>query len=121
MAANITQTLQMVIENIGSLNTIVDNLQQLGRRHVQYDHGIIFRSNYWDRFADAFADYAIDSDGGGGSGGFRCRETMNAWRLLVQFIIRQVHEGYDQQRLLQTAARRASIRTIEQQFVTNAL
>lgn len=87
----------MVMTNLDSLETIVaENLRQLGRRHINYDHrtGLttVFRSNYWNQFADAFAD----CDGGGG---FRCRETMNAWRLIVQFIVRHVREGYDLEKM----------------------
>ena len=53
------------------------------------------RAHYWQVFADALIECAIVEWNGGG---YRCREAMNGWRLIVHFIIRQMQIGYEQQR-----------------------
>ncbi|VDM24688.1 unnamed protein product [Toxocara canis] len=75
------KTFDYIIKNLSHIEKLEQHFQTLGRRHaVMQGRGFI--PQYWETFAECMTQSAIEWEGG-----LRCRETMNAWRLLVSFIL----------------------------------
>ncbi|KAK0407564.1 hypothetical protein QR680_019269 [Steinernema hermaphroditum] len=86
-----TKTFDYIIKNLEYKEKLVQHFQALGKKHVSMQ-GRGFRPQYWDTFAECMTQTAIEWEGGR-----RCRETMNSWRILVGFIIKQMRAGFDQE------------------------
>ncbi|KHN73787.1 hypothetical protein Tcan_18450 [Toxocara canis] len=87
-AMTFTRSLDFILANLNKLDIVANFCRQLGRRHTQYiTRG--FRPEYWDAFAEALTECAIDWEGG-----LRCREALNGWRTLVGFLIEEMRIGF---------------------------
>uniref|UniRef100_A0A1I7ZLA4 GLOBIN domain-containing protein n=1 Tax=Steinernema glaseri TaxID=37863 RepID=A0A1I7ZLA4_9BILA len=84
-----TKTFDYIIKNLEYREKLEQHFQSLGKKHVTMQ-GRGFRPQYWDTFAECMTQTAIEWEGGR-----RCRETMNSWRILVGFIIKQMRTGFD--------------------------
>uniref|UniRef100_A0A915AI51 Globin family profile domain-containing protein n=1 Tax=Parascaris univalens TaxID=6257 RepID=A0A915AI51_PARUN len=87
-AMTFIRSIDFILENLNQFDDVANFCRQLGRRHARYI-SLGFRPEYWDIFAEALTECAIDWEGG-----LRCREALNGWRTLVSFIIEQMRVGF---------------------------
>uniref|UniRef100_A0A0N4ZJB3 GLOBIN domain-containing protein n=1 Tax=Parastrongyloides trichosuri TaxID=131310 RepID=A0A0N4ZJB3_PARTI len=91
-AMTFTRSLDFCISNLENPNIICNYCFHLGRRHVAFaKRG--FRMSYWDTFAEALTECAIEWEGG-----LRCRDILHGWRKLITFIIDEMRNGYVEER-----------------------
>uniref|UniRef100_A0A914Y7H3 Globin family profile domain-containing protein n=1 Tax=Panagrolaimus superbus TaxID=310955 RepID=A0A914Y7H3_9BILA len=86
------RTFDYIVKNLNYTEKLVQHFQALGKKHVMFQ-GRGFLPQYWDTFAECMTQTAIEWEGGQ-----RCRETMIAWRILVAFIIKQMRQGFDEEK-----------------------
>uniref|UniRef100_A0AC35GQP0 Globin family profile domain-containing protein n=1 Tax=Panagrolaimus sp. PS1159 TaxID=55785 RepID=A0AC35GQP0_9BILA len=86
------RTFDYIVKNLNYTEKLVQHFQALGKKHVMFQ-GRGFLPQYWDTFAECMTQTAIEWEGGQ-----RCRETMIAWRTLVSFIIKQMRQGFDEEK-----------------------
>uniref|UniRef100_A0AC34GEY1 Globin family profile domain-containing protein n=1 Tax=Panagrolaimus sp. ES5 TaxID=591445 RepID=A0AC34GEY1_9BILA len=66
--------------------------RRLGKSHVNYiERG--FKPEYWDIFAEALTECAIDWEGG-----VRCRDILVGWRTLINFVIEEMRISFVKER-----------------------
>uniref|UniRef100_A0A914XF89 Globin family profile domain-containing protein n=1 Tax=Plectus sambesii TaxID=2011161 RepID=A0A914XF89_9BILA len=92
-ADRFTEALIFAVENIQNAEKISQYAQALGANHVKLESRG-FKMVYWDVFAEAMTECAIDWE----DGVVYCSEAMHAWRLLVSFFVNQMRIGFEQQR-----------------------
>uniref|UniRef100_A0A0N5B833 GLOBIN domain-containing protein n=1 Tax=Strongyloides papillosus TaxID=174720 RepID=A0A0N5B833_STREA len=91
-AMTFTRSLDFCISNLDNLNVLCSYCYHLGRRHVAFaKRG--FKMSYWDTFAEALTECAIEWEGG-----LRCRDILHGWRKLITFVIDQMRYGYIDER-----------------------
>uniref|UniRef100_A0A913HPE1 GLOBIN domain-containing protein n=1 Tax=Strongyloides stercoralis TaxID=6248 RepID=A0A913HPE1_STRER len=91
-AMTFTRSLDFCISNMDNLDVLCSYCYNLGRRHVAFaKRG--FKMSYWDTFAEALTECAIEWEGG-----FRCRDILQGWRKLITFVIDNMRYGYIDER-----------------------
>ncbi|KAF7638602.1 GLOBIN domain-containing protein [Meloidogyne graminicola] len=84
-------TLDFVVRNLDDFSLVTENAEQLGRRHATFPLENGFKPEYWNIFAECIIE--------GISAGEECKETLFAWRQLVQTVIYYMRLGYDRETL----------------------
>ncbi len=85
-----TDTLQMCVESVSALDdSLGPLLVSYGSHHVAFERGDVgFKAEYWQLFADAMYHYGetwkVTAK----------QETLEAWRILVFFIVHKMRLGF---------------------------
>uniref|UniRef100_A0A914XCJ0 Globin family profile domain-containing protein n=1 Tax=Plectus sambesii TaxID=2011161 RepID=A0A914XCJ0_9BILA len=97
-----TDVLEMSVDSMDALDdSLGPLLVSYGSRHATFvvEHG--FRAEYWDAFSVAMCEYAAS---------WKIKnnrvETIQAWRLLVLFLVNKVKQGFELEMLGQAAQTR---------------
>nr|CAD2162293.1 unnamed protein product [Meloidogyne enterolobii] len=94
-------TLDFVVRNLDDFSLVTENAEKLGKKHATFPLENGFKPEYWNIFAECIVE--------GISAGEECKETLLAWRQLVQTVIYYMKLlGYDRETL--RLARHASLR-----------
>nr|CAD2198809.1 unnamed protein product [Meloidogyne enterolobii] len=94
-------TLDFVVRNLDDFSLVTENAEKLGKKHATFPLENGFKQEYWNIFAECIVE--------GISAGEECKETLLAWRQLVQTVIYYMKLlGYDRETL--RLARHASLR-----------
>uniref|UniRef100_A0A7E4V911 GLOBIN domain-containing protein n=1 Tax=Panagrellus redivivus TaxID=6233 RepID=A0A7E4V911_PANRE len=80
-------TFDFVIRNLDDISMVVENAEQLGRRHASF-HIENFRPEYWSIFTECIVETVADTDD---------KETQIAWRQLVLTLIFYMKLGYERE------------------------
>ncbi|KAI6243898.1 Globin-like protein 9 [Aphelenchoides fujianensis] len=88
----IQKTIGFAINNIGHPSKLASHFESLGKRHYS-NRGLELR--YFDVFA-----LSMMSACEAGEEGRKCRETMKAWKIVVDFIVRHMRIGFERETAL---------------------
>ncbi|KAK0410415.1 hypothetical protein QR680_005118 [Steinernema hermaphroditum] len=91
-AMTFTRSLDFVMNHLEDLERVSKFCVELGKTHVKFMRRG-FKTSYWDIFAEALTECAIDWEGG-----LRCRDVLNGWRTLVSFVIEEMRKGFEKER-----------------------
>ena len=87
-----TLSLDFIVNNLEDMKRIRQFCRRLGKSHVNYiERG--FKPEYWDIFAEALTECAIDWEGG-----VRCRDILIGWRTLINFVIEEMRLSFVKER-----------------------
>ncbi|TKR60663.1 hypothetical protein L596_027877 [Steinernema carpocapsae] len=96
-AMTFTRSLDFVMNHLEDYDRVSKFCIELGKTHVKFMRRG-FKTSFWDIFAEALTECAIDWEGG-----LRCRDVLNGWRTLVSFIIEEMRKGFEKERKRQAA------------------
>ncbi|KAI6190566.1 Globin domain containing protein [Aphelenchoides bicaudatus] len=85
LAANFALVFDFVITNLDDLKRVAFALEQLGAHHANF--GFPIGQTYWSLFTRVFEDNPLKLM-------FQNPEGHTVWKLMINFIIRQMHNGY---------------------------
>uniref|UniRef100_A0A1I7YD88 GLOBIN domain-containing protein n=1 Tax=Steinernema glaseri TaxID=37863 RepID=A0A1I7YD88_9BILA len=91
-AMTFTRSLDFVMNHLDDLERVSKFCVELGKTHVKFMRRG-FKTSFWDIFAEALTECAIDWEGG-----LRCRDVLNGWRTLVSFVIEEMRKGFEKER-----------------------
>lgn len=90
---SMTDTLDMVIQNLEQLESMGPALTELGRAHGPlYDYGLL--PKFWDVFSESFVDCTLQW----GEKSRRTEEVRLAWVVLITFVVERLKSGFQEGR-----------------------
>lgn len=82
------RSLDFIVQNLENMPKLRQFCRRLGKTHVTFiERG--FKPEYWDIFAEALTECAIDWEGGQ-----RCKDVLIGWRTLINFVIEEMRISF---------------------------
>ncbi|KAI6191322.1 Globin-like protein 9 [Aphelenchoides bicaudatus] len=102
----ISKSFDFAVKNLAFAEKLAQHFHSLGKKHVAMQ-GRGFKSKYWNTFSECLLQTTSDWL----SVGYKCHDTMDAWKILIAFIIRHMQIGFEKEKLMRKRYTPAAVAT----------
>jgi hemoglobin-like flavoprotein len=90
-AALISKSFDFAVKNIDFAEKLAQHFDGLGKKHaLMQNRG--FKPEYWKIFSDSMLETTNEIN--------KCQKTANAWRVLIEFIVKHMKIGFEKEQLM---------------------